>query len=117
MDLTEYHASYMKGVNTNLGILRACLLNMREAPMNSEVIKTAARAAHSIKGSSWTMREVPVMLNDEPPDSRYDNVADIAERLEHHLGVSSQHSIELLIEELAELEGAVQTLRSNRVPT
>jgi hypothetical protein len=111
MDLIEFHKSYVKGVSGSLTILWRSLAILRDQPENRRALDLAFRAAHAIKGSSWTMREAPCALNDEPPDTLYDAAAIAAEALETHLALALENTqgVEqnFLIQQLANIEMAV----------
>jgi CheY-like chemotaxis protein len=111
MDLTEYYVSYFNGVAAQMGTLQRCIVQLKDVPEDRSIVNAAERAVHSIKGSSWTIRDVPLLLNDEPADTDYDTIASIAERLETHLRAvfigQETLNYSFLQDRVAELEDAI----------
>jgi two-component system chemotaxis response regulator CheY len=119
MDLTEYYVSYFNGVAAQMGTFQRCIVQLKDVPEDRSALNTAARAVHSIKGSSWTIRDVPLLLNDEPADTDFDTIASIAERLESHLGAvfTGQETLaySFLYDGVVELEDAIHRQRGQHL--
>jgi chemotaxis protein histidine kinase CheA len=116
MDLTEFYEIYNRDLDTRLESLRDCLQGLQAAPSDHSLIETAARAVHSIKGATWTIRDTPTLINDDPPDGRYNEIALKAEYLETHLMAvrAGERAIDMVLiqEGLASLEDAVERQRA-----
>jgi CheY-like chemotaxis protein len=112
VDLSDYYVIYQRDVDTHFAALRQHVQGLETTPDDRSLIAAAARAAHSIKGVSWTMRDTPMLLNGEPPDPRFDGIAGAAEQLEMQLEavLQGQRPLDwaLLRDGLGRLEAEIQ---------
>jgi hypothetical protein len=86
MNLDELNQIYLKSTWRSLSELWQAIRILRKQPDCPGIVKVAFRAAHTLKGSSWTMRDIPCYVNDGPPDPQYADAARVAEELESYLG-------------------------------
>lgn len=111
IDLGEYYVLYNKTVSTNIDKLRSCISNLRDVAVDRALVDEAANAAHTIKGATWTIRDTPTLLNNDPPDLRYEDVAALAEHLETHLNaiLAGTQPLDpvMLYQDMSRLEAAI----------
>jgi hypothetical protein len=86
MNVDDLNHIYLKGTWGSLSELWQAIRVLKAHPDSLPAVQAAFRAAHTLKGSSWTMRDVPCYVNDDPPDLEYDEAARVAEELESYLG-------------------------------